>query len=651
MYMPHPAVNRRSFLRLERLSFAVVIAFLLCILPAETNAHSGGMTGVYQTGCFPCHGNRSDQTKISLVGANVVDAREESNYSVVIAHESLKYAGVNITVRSDTGTVGTLIPGPALRFEDGELTHNERQELVDGEFSFDFKWKAPTHGVYKLYVAANVTYSWNFLDPVEVVVKGATLRPPALGNYCGGDVVNLEWTQTGVRWLRAEMSTDSGVTWQLLSDSMDARLYEGEVAIPHTAVDISYPTIRLVDAESDTELDRLSMGEIKSGLVIVSQPVSGKYEVGAAVKLEVVSSGYAREYVWYKNSQLVYAGTTPVLSLEDVDSTHSGVYYVSISGNCNTIISELAVLVVGNPVEPAIRLASNSMTLEAATCATEVLLNVPIASYSTQVGSVSDVSLTAHGWSVDFSRTTLPFELPPAVISSLQIPVLLNSNAATSGQLLLTVTHGETPDVKLPIDVSILLAPPLIIKDTVKIPHLTEPIICLPFSTACKDLSIEQVEIIGLHADSVSLKGVSLPWSISANVEEVMCFNVPKGATQIKAEVVMYHSYGHDTVVLARQSPTSVSESEYRSYSGVQETGFSVYPNPANQVVQFTGPEVYTVMIYNTFGIKVFQANASGEYTWLLDPSVFAVAGGTYIVKFHVPGTGSVVTSKLVILK
>ena len=77
--------------------------------------------------------------------------------------------------------------------------------------------------------------------------------------------------------------------------------------------------------------------------------------------------------------------------------------------------------------------------------------------------------------------------------------------------------------------------------------------------------------------------------------------------------------------------------------TAVEDNNVTVYPNPANDVINVLGEDIQYVEIYNSIGLKVFEKNVNDSESI----SIADFASGIYFVKVA-DKDGNVSTTKIV---
>lgn len=155
------------------------------LLGGPALANFGGRTGQSTAGCGDCHGDDADP-RVGAVLEGPTDALpgEVLAFRLVLTSERASHdgAGMNVAV-----TGGSLAAGAGSRLDEGELTHDRRQDMADGQHVFDFTWTAPAApGPFRLGAAANAVDGggtargdgWALAAPLSIAVACTTETCP-----------------------------------------------------------------------------------------------------------------------------------------------------------------------------------------------------------------------------------------------------------------------------------------------------------------------------------------------------------------------------------------------------------------------------------------------------------------------------------------
>jgi hypothetical protein len=117
-----------------------------------------------------------------------------------------------------------------------------------------------------------------------------------------------------------------------------------------TLADAGVYRCRVYD-DVDARLSKPAVLEVAEHLSILEQPVGGSGFQGNRFTFQVLAQGGLgpTRYQWYQNGVAVPGATAPQLVLEPLLDTHAGDYYVEISDDFESIVSDTVALVVAPP--------------------------------------------------------------------------------------------------------------------------------------------------------------------------------------------------------------------------------------------------------------------------------------------------------------
>ncbi|MEY3386455.1 MAG: hypothetical protein RIR53_1266 [Bacteroidota bacterium] len=343
--------------------FAIRMAFILLmssIVSVSAVASSGGISGRSVVGCGGCHGGAAANTTVNLEGPRTVKAGATNTFTFIVGHPQHRNAGFNLSFRDNAGTVGTLTPGPNTQIFANELTQTGVTAFAGATARFAFQWTAPAaHGTYSFAGVGNAVNDdgndtdaddWAASGNITITVSGANFTKPAAGTtICAGSEITIEWNQTGLGTVRIEMSKDNFATTQEIS-TMAASGLSTRYTVP-AATEAGTYIIRMVDAATGEEIARTGAVTVQAGPNITLQPVPTFVCEGKTLTLTVSATGSNAQYRWRKNGVDIAGGTSSVLTIRQVDSTHAGLYQcVVFACNTNASSTEVQVTVGRSPV-------------------------------------------------------------------------------------------------------------------------------------------------------------------------------------------------------------------------------------------------------------------------------------------------------------
>lgn len=335
----------------------IVVTALIGLLPQSLFAYRGGVTGLTQVGCGGCHGNASAATTASLEGPRTVRTGTTTNYTFVVAHNVLGFAGMNVGFRTGIAAAGVINAGNGTRVQDGQLTHNGAPLAVaGGSARFNFTWTAPGgHGVYTFNGAGNAVNDdrvdtdlddWSVTGNIDVTVTGATFTAPVGGAaVCRGTPLVMNWTQTGLGNVRLEWSNNNFTTVQVINNTIAGNALTFTYNIPGTQEAGMY-VIRMVDIASGFEIARSVAINVVGSPIINLQPDPTQVCEGKPLTLVVGATGADLQYRWRHNGVDIPGGINAILTLNTITLLQAGNYDCRIFGCGGNITSNVAVVTV-----------------------------------------------------------------------------------------------------------------------------------------------------------------------------------------------------------------------------------------------------------------------------------------------------------------
>ncbi len=194
------------------LSALSLLAFSSAIPMAE--ARSGGIDGVSQEGCY-CHTESTDTTVTLSAGRDRLNPMQISPIKVKVTNKDQVGAGINVAAED-----GSLFLASEGQISNEEFTHTEPAELVDGEKTWLFLFRAGvTPGKVTISAAGNAVDksgdsrgdAWAFAEDIEMRVFPA--REPAVEPLSDDEALAL-WLED---W-EAENPDSPPLSIQKLSD-------------------------------------------------------------------------------------------------------------------------------------------------------------------------------------------------------------------------------------------------------------------------------------------------------------------------------------------------------------------------------------------------------------------------------------------------
>ncbi|MBU3741488.1 MAG: hypothetical protein FGM24_04290 [Candidatus Kapabacteria bacterium] len=344
-----------------------VTMLLLLVLTAATSplfADRGGQTGRSTIGCGNCHGdNATPGVTITIQQPpNGIRAGVVADLSVVIAQAGQAAAGLNLAItNAQQQNAGQINAGAGSKVMNGELTHTAPKAFTAGQVTFPFTWQPPAgHGTYTLTVVGNTVNGnnradandqWKVANAVTLTVMGASITSPTVGQeFCRGQNLTINWTQTGYQNFRIEASANDGTTWGAVAASVAASAGTYTWAIPAQQEPSTSYRIRLVNTADGQEVQRSEAFTILAGPTIVQQPEDVNECIGGTFTLSIGLAGTDNQIRWRKNGQIIPGAVNPTLTIVNAKETDAGTYDVQVFGCGETISRAAKVAILQRPV-------------------------------------------------------------------------------------------------------------------------------------------------------------------------------------------------------------------------------------------------------------------------------------------------------------
>ena len=170
-------------MRKKLLNKKFLILFLLIfysttvILYGDIDGRTGRTLKSSTAGCGGCHGSAAtNDVSVTFAGPDSVNIGQIVQYTLTVAKPSKTGAGLDIATRR-----GTLAPvSNNIHLANGELTHNNNIQMINGTITVAFTYTAPgTVGLDTLWATGNATNSngsssgddWNWAGSKRIVVR------------------------------------------------------------------------------------------------------------------------------------------------------------------------------------------------------------------------------------------------------------------------------------------------------------------------------------------------------------------------------------------------------------------------------------------------------------------------------------------------
>lgn len=317
----------------------------------RTSTISAGCSG---SGCHASAKSTAVQlSATSSKGSFIFKPEETATITMKVAHSTAAGAGLNAAIKTSiTGedNIGTMTAGSGTKTIGGEITHSGPKEISGGHAEFDFSWKAPkVPGKYYLRAVgcavdlndkAETTEPWNWMDPIEVIVKGVTITEPKSGmDFCVNNQAYIRWTLAGVANVNIELSSDGGNSWSFMIVSNFNAV--GGVYIwnvPESFQQGDNFKIRISDVSDPTTFSISDRFGIYGLFTITKDPIPTTLCIGDDYKMWVEVEGTGMTYQWRKDGQPIPGATDSVYTIKNIQANGNGFYGVLVNSPCNPIM-------------------------------------------------------------------------------------------------------------------------------------------------------------------------------------------------------------------------------------------------------------------------------------------------------------------------
>ncbi len=343
------------------------LCFIVCIIlgaQSTMSANGNGRTGSASAGCnnggWFCHGNSTGNTVVTVTPqyiTNIVAPGEARQFTAVVAHPTQSKAGINVDIRNASGAiVGTMAAGTGTQDTSGEITHNGKQDIVNGQCTFTFTWTAPNSpGTYTLRAAGNAVNNnnnqsgdfWTTMTPMDITVSNPILQEPTSGaKLCRGEIAIVRWSQPMYDGnVRLEVSTN-GINWTTIATTPGSPNFYQWLVPADFPIATTY-RMRISHATKGTQYNTTSYQfAVVPSPVFVSQPAEVRTCRGRSVTFSVTTdfpSNYT--FQWRHNFNPINGATSTSYTIPSVNDQNAGNYDVVVTG-CRPVPSNNALLLL-----------------------------------------------------------------------------------------------------------------------------------------------------------------------------------------------------------------------------------------------------------------------------------------------------------------
>lgn len=343
------------------LFFCVVSFISTSIVYANGNGRTGSAVEGCNNGGWGCHGGSSSSTTFTITpqhGASFMAPGETRQFTVIVAHATNSKAGINAVVRNpnNSANAGTMTAGTGTKVSNGEITHNGKQDITNGQCTFTFSWTAPTtSGTYSLRVAGNAVNnngnqwgdSWDLATPFDITVENPVIQEPSSGTmFCRGEVAVIRWSQPMYEGnVRLEISPN-GTTWSTIGTTTGyPNFYQWNV--PSDFPPGTTYRMRIVHATKGTVFNTTNYQfSILPSPIFTKQPTEVRTCKGNSATFSVnVDFPTNYSYQWRLNFNPIQGATSSTYTIPSVTEAQMGNYDCVVTG-CRSVQSSYAALIL-----------------------------------------------------------------------------------------------------------------------------------------------------------------------------------------------------------------------------------------------------------------------------------------------------------------
>jgi hypothetical protein len=367
--------------------------------------------------------------------------------------------------------------------------------------------------------------------------------------------------------------------------------------------------------------------------LITLHPQAKEVFIGANVSFTVQVDAAEPAYQWYKDDAEINGANSATLDLMDVMADDAGIYYCEVSNNCGSVKSEEAELkVTEQSAGPLLSLSQTSVDFGNSTLNASVTRKVTITNNGDENLSVTAITVTGNNSSEFMVDKSGPLEIMPGGTEDLLVSFEPESAGAKSAKVEFESNSIQGTELILAgngVESSISISISEIDFDDVEITSGSDATFTV---TNLLDVpaSITSMAINNDDQGAFSIiSPVDFPAQIDAagSIEVEIGFNPPSEGEYSAELIIALFEEGTFTIPLMGTGVPSSVEDYFA------EEQIRVYPNPANEKINFEIPGNFTVesvKIYGINGNMLFEkeANAynSGEFS--IDSGI--LARGTY---------------------
>ncbi len=192
-------------------------------------------------------------------------------------------------------------------------------------------------------------------DTVKVTVNQSasiTVQPAQLTYGCKGQSISLSVTATGAQ----------SYQWKRSGQSIAGAILNTYSVNSFSIADTGTYTVAVNGACGNTQSDNAYVF-LRDSATIVNQPEPlTTICTGGTISIGVTTYDFSATYQWYFNNQIISGANTYAFNRTNATKADSGVYHVVITGFCNIVTSNNAVVVVEPTPTPVVQKSGNVLT-------------------------------------------------------------------------------------------------------------------------------------------------------------------------------------------------------------------------------------------------------------------------------------------------
>jgi len=190
-------------------------------------------------------------------------------------------------------------------------------------------------GTYNVIVTgACGTIASNVVSIIVGTPTSITLQPTATSIICNGSSTVLSVTALG-----------TNLTYQWYND---AGVITGATSSNYTATSANNYYVIVRGACNNITSSKASVF-VNDVTVITAQPTAVSACIGSSISMSVSATGDNLMYQWFKDGNILTGANNAVLTISNVQTTHTGNYSVQVTGSCGIVTSANALATINTP--------------------------------------------------------------------------------------------------------------------------------------------------------------------------------------------------------------------------------------------------------------------------------------------------------------